>query len=205
MTSIYQQKKAEKKTEKILQGALAQFLQYGYLGTSMDRIAQSAGVSKQTLYSYFGDKESLFKALIKKVTTHKFQLVWSKPLQGKPEQVLTELAQRIYYEVNDPQYLAFVHIVVTEAKKYPEIGELFLSNVAKPAINILAKYLEDSPELNLPDGKAIAHIFVNSIIQHILTQEMLQGKVVIPIQCDRLIEHLVRMIISYGTVSSSLN
>lgn len=198
MTSIYQQIKAEKKTEKILQGALSQFLEYGYLGTSMDRIAQAAGVSKQTLYSYFGDKESLFKALIRKVTTHKFQLVWSKPLQGKPEQVLTELAQRIYDEVNDPQYLAFVHIVVTEAKKYPEIGELFLSNVAKPAINILTKYLEDSPELNLPDAKAIAHIFVNSIIQHILTQEMLQGKVVIPIKCDRLIEHLVKMIISYG-------
>jgi AcrR family transcriptional regulator len=178
-------------------------LQHGYLGASMDRIAQAAGVSKQTVYSYFGDKESLFKALIRKVTTHKFQLVWSKPLQGKPKKVLTELAQRIYQEVNDPQYLAFVHIVVTEAKNYPEIGELFLTNVAKPAINILTKYLEECSEFELSDAQAIAHIFVNSIIQHILTQEMLQGKVVIPIECDRLIDHLVNMIISYASQSTT--
>lgn len=198
MASIYQQKKAAEKREKILTGALRQFLQDGYTGASMDRIAQAAGVSKQTVYSYFGDKESLFQALIRKVTTHKFQLVWSKPLRGKPQVVLKELAERIYQEVNDPQYLAFVHIVVTEAKKYPEIGELFLNNVAKPAINILTKYLEESPDLNLPDPQAIAHIFVNSIIHHILTQESLQGKVVIPIECDRLMEHLVKMIISYA-------
>ena len=141
MTITYHQKKAERKTENILKGALSQFLQDGYLGASMDRIAQAAGVSKQTLYSYFGDKQSLFQALIRQVTTQKFQLVWSKPLQGKPEIVLKELAQRIYLEVNDPQYLAFIHIVVTEAKNYPEIGELFLSNVAKPAINIFDQIL----------------------------------------------------------------
>ena len=198
MTSTYHQKKAEKKTEKILKGALSQFLQDGYLGSSMDRIAQAAGVSKQTLYSYFGDKESLFKALIRKVTTHKFQLVWSKPLKGKPEIVLKSLAKRIYQEVNDPQYLAFVHIVVTEAKNYPEIGELFLSNVAKPAISILTKYLQECPDLHLDDPKAIAHIFVNTIIHHILTQETLQGKVVIPIECDRLIDSLIKMIINHS-------
>jgi len=91
----YQQKKAEAKTKQILKGALSQFLEYGYLGTSMDKIAYHAGVSKQTLYSHFGDKETLFKALIYEVATQKFQLVWAKPLEGKPEIVLKELAQRI--------------------------------------------------------------------------------------------------------------
>ncbi len=194
MTLSYHQKQAEAKTEQILKGALSQFLQDGYLGASMDRIAQASGVSKQTLYSYFGDKESLFKALIRKVTTHKFQLVWSEPLQGNAQVVLKRLAQRIYQEVNDPQYLAFVHIVVTEAKNYPEIGELFLTNVAKPAINILTKYLQESPDLHLHDPEAIAHIFVNTIIHHILTQETLQGKIVIPIEFDRLTDNLIMMV-----------
>lgn len=194
MTLNYHQQKTEAKTEKILQGALSEFLNHGYLGTTMDKIAQTAGVSKQTLYSHFGDKEKLFKALIYEVTTKKFQLVWSKPLQGKPEIVLKELADRIINEVNDPQYLDFVHIIVTSAKIYPELGELFLENVAKPAMNILTKYLDDCSDLSLTDSEAIAHIFVNSLIHHILTQETLQGKKVIPISVDRIVDQLIIMI-----------
>lgn len=194
----YHQKKAEKKSEQILKGALSQFLQYGYLSTSMDKIAEASGVSKQTLYTHFGDKESLFKALIKQVTTHKFQLVWSQPLQGKPENVLKKLAERMIKEISDFQYLDFVHIVITEAKNHPEIGELFLSNVAKPAISILTNYLENCPDLILSDPEAIAHIFVNTIINHILTQQVLQGKKVMPLDSERLIDNLITLITSTG-------
>ncbi len=194
MPLTYHQKKAEEKAEQILQGALSEFLKYGYLGTSMDRIAQAGGVSKQTVYSHFGDKEGLFKALIRQVTTHKFKLVWSKPLDGKPEIALKELAIRMVKEIRDPQYLAFLHVVITEVKNHPEIGELFLTNVAKPAITMLSKYLEDCPDLNISDSKAIAHIFVNTIINHILTQEILHGKKVIPIDSERLIDNLIKLI-----------
>ena len=52
------------KQEMILQGAVRVFLQLGYAGTSMDRVASEAGVSKQTIYSNFQDKEGLFTALM---------------------------------------------------------------------------------------------------------------------------------------------
>lgn len=201
MTLNYNQQKTETKITNILDGALSEFLNNGYLGTTMDKIAQSAGVSKQTLYSHFGDKETLFKALIYEVTTKKFQLVWSQPLEGKPEIVLKALAERIINEVNDPQYLNFIHVIFTSAKIYPELGKLFLENVAKPAMNILTKYLEDCPYLTLTDSEAIAHIFVNSLIHHILTQEILQGKTVIPINIDRIVDKLIIMIKSSQQIS----
>lgn len=71
-----------------MQGALSQFLSYGYAGTTMDKIAKSSGVSKQTLYSHFGDKEGLFYALVSDMASRKFKLVWEKPLEGKPQLVL---------------------------------------------------------------------------------------------------------------------
>lgn len=36
------------------------FMEQGFAGVSMDGIAAAAGVSKLTVYSHFGDKESLF-------------------------------------------------------------------------------------------------------------------------------------------------
>jgi TetR/AcrR family transcriptional regulator, mexJK operon transcriptional repressor len=48
----------------ILDVAKRLFPAHGFDGVSMDQIAAEAGVSKLTVYSHFGDKESLFTAAI---------------------------------------------------------------------------------------------------------------------------------------------
>jgi len=48
------------KRAAILEAAKALFIDQGYTGVSMDAIAAQAGVSKLTVYSHFGDKETLF-------------------------------------------------------------------------------------------------------------------------------------------------
>ncbi|MDQ3289078.1 MAG: TetR/AcrR family transcriptional regulator [Pseudomonadota bacterium] len=53
------------KRAAILDAAKAMFTQYGFDGASMDQIAAEAGVSKLTVYSHFGDKETLFGAAVK--------------------------------------------------------------------------------------------------------------------------------------------
>ena len=49
------------KRTAILEAAKRLFVQHGYEGTSMDAVAAEAGVSKLTVYSHFGDKDSLFR------------------------------------------------------------------------------------------------------------------------------------------------
>ena len=53
------------KRAAILDAAKVLFVEHGYDGTSMDAIAQRAGVSKLTVYSHFQDKDSLFVAAVK--------------------------------------------------------------------------------------------------------------------------------------------
>jgi TetR/AcrR family transcriptional repressor of mexJK operon len=185
-----------KKAEQILRGALPEFLEHGYADTRMDMVAKTAGVSKQTLYSYFDDKEGLFTALIQYVACQKFRLVWSQPLQGEPRAVLTQLAQRIMTEINDPEHLCFVRLIIAESGKHPELSQLFLGNVAKPAIAIFNGYLQEHPELKIQDPEVIAHIFVGTLIHNILTQNMLSGKDIIPMEPERLIENLVHLIVN---------
>ena len=45
--------------------AQAMFLRDGFHATTMDRIAETAAVSKATLYKYFPDKDELFFALVR--------------------------------------------------------------------------------------------------------------------------------------------
>ena len=47
------------KREQILEGAATAFLEQGYEKTSMDQIARIAGVSKNTIYNHFADKNYL--------------------------------------------------------------------------------------------------------------------------------------------------
>lgn len=53
------------KRAAILDAAKVLFFEQGYTGVSMDSIAAQAGVSKLTVYSHFGDKETLFTEAVK--------------------------------------------------------------------------------------------------------------------------------------------
>lgn len=48
---------------KIVQAAEAVFANHGFRGTSMEAIAEAAGMSKVTVYGYFRDKEAVFTAV----------------------------------------------------------------------------------------------------------------------------------------------
>ena len=51
------------KREAILLAASEQFKQYGYRKTSMDDIAKRMGVSRASLYSYFKNKDDIFRSV----------------------------------------------------------------------------------------------------------------------------------------------
>ena len=53
--------RAAAKRAQISAAARAVFLERGYAGASMDAVTAAAGVSKQTLYSYFPSKALLFR------------------------------------------------------------------------------------------------------------------------------------------------
>jgi len=53
------------KRAAILTAAKCLFVQHGFEGTSMDAVATAAGVSKLTVYSHFGDKDSLFREAVR--------------------------------------------------------------------------------------------------------------------------------------------
>jgi TetR/AcrR family transcriptional regulator, mexJK operon transcriptional repressor len=182
---------------QILQGALPEFLQHGYSGTSMDRIAKSAGVSKQTLYSYYSDKNGLFTALIEHITSQ-IESVWSESLTGKPRLVLRKIADKILTGIQTKEYLNFVRLIVAESQKRPDLSQLYLNSTAKPAIQYLTRYFQDCPQVNLKDPEATAKIFIDSLMYFIIGQEILHGKEIFPLTSDRYVDNLIDLILNEG-------
>lgn len=52
----------------VIEAAAAVFCREGYGGANIDLIAAEAGVSRQTVYNHYGDKETLFKAVVAEIT-----------------------------------------------------------------------------------------------------------------------------------------
>ena len=55
----------EKRRNQILQAAGGEFLAHGFSGTSMQGIAKVSGVSRASLYTYFGNKTEAFPSVLK--------------------------------------------------------------------------------------------------------------------------------------------
>jgi AcrR family transcriptional regulator len=195
------------KAEQILKGAMQEFLANGYAATSMDRVAATAGVSKATVYSHFQDKEGLFTVLVQRMAQKKLSVIYggAQVPKGDVSVVLRQLATTALQQCRDDrENLAFTRLIIGESGRFPELAKIFVENMTKQGIKTLGQYLSAHPELNIPDPEAIARILIGSIVYFTLTQEMLYGKDIIPMEGDRLIDslmHLVRSSMQCGNTA----
>jgi TetR/AcrR family transcriptional regulator len=76
----------ERSRERILSAALKEFAAKGFAGARVDAIARRANINKRMLYHYFGDKEELFKAVLRRKISQR--QAWAETLSGDPEETL---------------------------------------------------------------------------------------------------------------------
>src|SRR5271168_556857 len=73
----------KKTSGRILDAALTEFAAKGFAGARVDAIARRAATNKRMLYHYFGDKEALFRAVLRKKISARQAL--AEKLSGNPE------------------------------------------------------------------------------------------------------------------------
>jgi len=76
----------ERTRERILSAALKEFAAHGFAGARVDAIARRAAINKRMLYHYFGDKEDLFKAVLRRKICER--QAWAESLSGDPAESL---------------------------------------------------------------------------------------------------------------------
>jgi TetR/AcrR family transcriptional regulator of autoinduction and epiphytic fitness len=92
-----------RKHQMILEGAIKVFTENGFDTSSMDKIAEVAGVSKRTIYNHFINKESLFQAIVADFLKERDKI---KPIEYSKSLSLSEqlrgFAEAELYLINDP-------------------------------------------------------------------------------------------------------
>src|ERR1700676_2540458 len=114
------------KAESILAAAQRTFLASGFGAANMDAIAREAGASKATVYAYFASKEELFGAVIAREGERYFRGFSARELDPQAvEASLAEVAHRFLDLVLSPEAIAINRIIIGEASRFPQLGEVF--------------------------------------------------------------------------------
>jgi TetR/AcrR family transcriptional regulator of autoinduction and epiphytic fitness len=202
-TAMRKNKRAERelsneKAQAILDGAMQEFLVHGYAATSMDKIAAAAGVSKATVYSHFQDKVGLFTVLIQRMACKKelFAQELLQSTQGDPNLALRQFANQMLDNIAaDPQILTFIRLVIGESGRFPELAQAFVKNIEKPSLDLLTQYLGTHPDLQFSDPEVAARAFIGTMIHFVLMGQVLHGSSILPMERERLLDHLLNLII----------
>lgn len=114
------------KRAAILEAAKQMFTVGGFDGASMDQIAAAAGVSKLTVYSHFGDKDTLFAAAVEAHCEQQLPSSLFDPMPQVPlRERLLDIARAFYAMISSPAAVAGHRMLCTPQLCGSPLPQLF--------------------------------------------------------------------------------
>ncbi|MEU6645372.1 TetR/AcrR family transcriptional regulator [Saccharomonospora sp. NPDC046836] len=195
------------KRAQIQQGATRVFLREGFAGATTDAIAKAAGVSKQTLYVYYRDKEQLMvdvlTSLLTELNRDQAALAGSRPVDSLPElrAALADLASNVLEAVCRTDYLALTRVIIADSPKVPAIGRLWAKTITGGVRSVVADQLEQARRvgvIQVDDVQVATRLFVGGVLTYVLPDGIVAaGGTVNPPsaeQIDELVDMFLRAI-----------
>ena len=147
--------KSNEKRRDILFHASELFLLQGYDRTSMDAVAKHSGVSKQTVYSHFQNKDVLYNAVIEaKCEEYRIQESTQCAESQALDEVLYDIALNFIQLLNDERVIAMYSVVIGESKNNLHVAQLFYDAGPLHGITLVKDLLIKHPEIALADEQA---------------------------------------------------
>lgn len=134
---------ADRRMARLLAIAKAHFLARGFSETTLEGIAEEAGVAKKTLYHHFGGKAGLFTKVLETLCGEWVAQLNDIVLSSRlPEQVLTAVALHLLDVGTRPDMIRLYRLLLMEAERFPElVRELFDARGRPRGMEPLADYL----------------------------------------------------------------
>jgi AcrR family transcriptional regulator len=165
------------KRAAILEAAKALFVRNAFAGTSMDAVAAEAGVSKLTVYSHFGDKDNLFREVIRAQIQ---DLMPEDTYQSDPEETIRDTLERIaLHHVRldcDVQNVGTFRAILSDCRQgNPRYGKLLWEEGPDRTHGLMKRLLQqavDAGQLDIPNVARAAGQFISLIKGEMLMRRM---------------------------------
>ena len=138
-TEPRRRRKAERPQE-IIDAAFVEFSRNGYATTTLDAIAERAGVTKGTIYVYFENKEHLFISMVREFTKAATDTVHGlfENHDGSTADLLRAQFGFIYATiVEDRRRREVVRMLIAEAARFPELADRYHEELLRPCLDML--------------------------------------------------------------------
>ncbi len=175
----------------ILDAAQQLFFKHGFDETSLAMIINEAGGSRRSIYNEFGNKKGLLLAVIQQQVSIQAQTLTSIQENLAPQDALNDVCFRFVKGMMSITIRALFRLIVQQAIKWPELGQIIYQNGPVAGTLPLANYLQklvDSGVLNLDDchyyaqmllemAKGPLHTKVLLLPEEIITDEEIKQQV----------------------------
>lgn len=136
------ERNSDRRHREIREAAIDSFLASGYEGTTMEEIAVRAGVSKQTVYKHFTDKQHLFANIVLSTTDDMSALIGivaeKLPATTDLSRDLEHLAETFLGALMQPRVLRLRRLVISSADHFPEISSAWYEQGFERVLTALA-------------------------------------------------------------------
>lgn len=162
------------------------FLQKGYGGTTMEDIAELAGLTKRTLYNNYDDKGALFLEIVTEVSdiAVKFaRALHEEAFQGITTQNLRrrllEIGERLALAIVRDEVIALRRLLIGEARSFPALASEYYNRAPGSVIDAFAigfARLDELGILRIDDAKSASAQFAYLLVGAPLDRAMLTGE-----------------------------
>lgn len=133
-----------------IEAARTLFLRDGYQGTTMEEIAELAGITKRTLYNNYADKETLFIEVVADVTAYADAFVRGlreefdsgTTTTAKLRASLHDVARRLALGIMRAEVIAIRRLLIGEARAFPALAREYFDRAPGQVIEALAEWFE---------------------------------------------------------------
>lgn len=164
--------------QQILRAALEVFGEAGVANTTLDEIADRAGVSKGTIYLYFPNKEELFRETVRQALAPLVSNADSPPrAPASPTRQLLDTLSRPWDFMTSPAGLTVRRLVNAEQWQFPELAELYDREVvAALAVRLvpILKHGVDIGEFRELDPRVAARM-LTALVSHSASSALRPG------------------------------
>ena len=161
------------KREEVLDIASETFLAKGFDGTSINVMAREAGISKESIYRYFGSKEDLFLAVVEReLEVYKQGMLETiSHFQGKTlKEALFSVAEATLQVASNDRTLALRRLIFQMSANGSKVGSHYFNVGPDIAYQNLVRLFEHyKPEADLPVAK-LSRYFISMVLHRTMLQ-----------------------------------